>query len=865
VQLLERESVLERLEQLLAEAGMGQGRLVLLGGEAGVGKTALVTEFVRSFGPRARVLVGACDPLATPRPLGPLIDVAAALGGDLQHVLDQVGDRDRVFRTFLGELTSPPSPKLVVLEDVHWADDATLDLLRFVGRRIGDTRGLVIATYRDDEVGPLHPLRTVLGDVATAPAVRRMSLSALSEAAVRTLSIGSPLDPAVLFQRTGGNPFFVTEVLAAGAAEPIPTNVRDAVLARVARLSLRGRGALDAAAVIGPRIEAWLLAEVIGDADAADECVTRGVLQHESTGFAFRHELARQAVLEAVPPARRVALHSRTLAALRANPDSAQEIARLAHHAEAAADRQAVLEYATAAARQASTLGAHHQAAAQYGRALRFADALVPPERAALLDRFAEEISMSESPPRAIDARRAALTIWRAEGDSLRVGETLSKIAGHLVINGQNVDAEATLRAALDVLEQLPPSRALGVAYAQGANMRMLNRDNPEAVEWADRAIDLAQRFDDVESIIRAHNAAGAAMLLDGDERGRERLELSLNLAKEARLDRHIINGWTNLGSVAGELYQFPLADKYFASGMAFVVERDLDHSRMYILAWQALSHLYQGRWNEAADAAREVLSRPSVAAISRIMALIALGRLRARRGDPDVWPALDEALQLASQTQTLQRLGPAHAARAEAAWLMGDTARAEHEARAAWDLAVRHRHAWHMGELGYWRWKIGWKVGDAPPSGTAEPFALQMAGDWCGAAKAWSELSCPYESARALSESDDDAALRDALANLEYLGARPMMAIVSRRLRERGAKGVVRGPRVSTRAHPAGLTTREAEILDLIAEGLRNAEIAERLYLSTKTVDHHVSSILAKLGVRTRTEAARYQRKVDS
>jgi hypothetical protein len=199
-------------------------------------------------------------------------------------------------------------------------------------------------------------------------------------------------------------------------------------------------------------------------------------------------------------------------------------------------------------------------------------------------------------------------------------------------------------------------------------------------------------------------------------------------------LDGMAIHAWVNLGSVAGELYEFPLADGYFAEGIAYAAERDLDHSRLYMLAWQALSHLYQGHWILASDAALEVLAQPNVAAISRIMALVALGRLRARRGDPDVWPVLDEVLELSKRTGTLQRLAPTHAARAEAAWLAGDVDRTRDEANAVWSLATHHRHAWHIGELGYWRWRTADL--DAPPADAAEPFARQIAGDWSTAAE---------------------------------------------------------------------------------------------------------------------------------
>ena len=283
-----------------------------------------------------RVLIGACDPLATPRPLGPIVDIAASLGGDLERALDNAAASAIVCFVRCCASCRRTRPTVLVLEDVHWADEATLDLLRFVGRRVGDTRGLVVATFRDDEVGPDAPAarrhgrprdgaRGAPNDAADAV---RGSRSALVE--------GSGLNADELFRQTGGNPFFVTEVLASSAAEPIPSTVRDAVLARAGRLSAAGRAALDAAAVIGPRVEDWLLTEIVGAPSAADECVARGVLLHEPHGFAFRHELARQAVLEAMPPARQTHPPSRACSRRCAvDRRTRATCARLAHHADA--------------------------------------------------------------------------------------------------------------------------------------------------------------------------------------------------------------------------------------------------------------------------------------------------------------------------------------------------------------------------------------------------------------------------------------------------------------------------------------------------------------------------------------------------
>lgn len=857
MELLERDPFLLELAGFLGAAAGGLGRLVFVAGEAGVGKTVLVEEFSRTVLPEARVLRGACDPLSTPRPLGPLVDIARLVGGELDRLLREAGQRHDVFGAFLSLLAHSPEPALIVIEDVHWADEATLDLLRFIGRRVATVPALIVATYRNDEVGPQHPLRIVLGDLATSSAIRRVTIPPLSASSVGLLAEGSDLDPVALHERTGGNAFFVTEVLAVGESG-IPSTVRDAVLARAARLSDAARSVLDVAAVVGSSGEAWLLSTVAGPAmDAVDECVAMGVLRQQSdgSGFSFRHEIARETILGAVPIQRRTRLHHEILTALE-TASSDDLLARLAHHAEEAGSREAVLRYAPKAARRAATLNAHREAAAQFARALRFADQMSPTERAELREEYAEECFSVDLIEEAIAALQEAAGIWRAANQPLREGRDLSELAPLFVHAGRNAEGEQAIRVALDLLQPLSPGKELARAYAIQSSLRMLNRDNDEAIIWGERAIKLGERLGYVRTIVNGYNTVGSAMLVSGDNNGIAFLERSLELAQESGLDASVSMAYANLGSGTGEMYQFALAERSLEEGIAFCAERDLDNSRFYMTAWQALCHFYQGRWSDAAEVATSVTRRPAVAAISRIMALLALGRVRARRGDPDVWNALDEAFELAGKTATLQRIGPVRAARAEAAWLAGDRDRTVREARASYDLALHHRHPWHTGELAYWLWRAD-ELAEAPAC-AAEPFALQIAGKWAEAAQAWQELNCPYEAARALADSDDEAALKAALAEFERLGAVPMATIVTRRMRDLGVRGIPRGPRPQTLANPAGLTPREIEVLALIVEGLRNAEIAKRLYLSPKTVDHHVSAVLAKLGVHSRTEAAR-------
>jgi predicted ATPase len=429
MELLERGAFLASLDDRLTAARGGEGCMVLLGGEAGIGKTALARAFCDRHAGDARVLWGACDALRTPRPLAPLLDIGREAGGELAGLVTAEPSRHRLFSAFLDLLGSAGRPVVAVIEDAHWADEATLDLLVYLGRRVGDTAAVLLVTYRDDEVGPGHPLRTVVGDLATARWVHRLSVPALSREAVAALAGPRGVDAERLHRVTGGNPFFVTEVLDTPGGE-VPPTVRDAVLARAARLPAAARATLDAAAVVPDRVELALLEAVAGAGAATiDECLAAGMLRADGRSVRFRHELARLAVERAVPVARRVELHRRTFDRLAA---AGAEPARLAYHAEEAGLPAAVLEHATAAGEQAAALGAHREAVDHYARALRFAEGLAVGPLAELLERYAVECGQTDRPQDALDAAERALACWRGEGDRDREGALLARRSQYL-------------------------------------------------------------------------------------------------------------------------------------------------------------------------------------------------------------------------------------------------------------------------------------------------------------------------------------------------------------------------------------------------------------------------------------------------
>jgi DNA-binding CsgD family transcriptional regulator len=849
--LLEREAYLEMLEAALREANAGSGQVALVSGEAGIGKSSLVNTFTARLKSPLRALWGACDALFTPHPLGPLHDIAAQAGPAFAAHLNQGSDWLTVARTFLTDLGRRPA--VVVLEDVHWADTATLDLLKYLGRRIWQTDTLLILTYRDDELHPAHPLQLVLGDLSTTAPLHRLSLTGLSLEAVRALAEGREVDPVALHRLTNGNPFFVTEVLACGQGG-IPATVRDAVLARAGRLSPAGQAVLEAAAVIGLRVEPWLLAEVAGsDAGAVEECLTVGVLESPGDMLAFRHELARQVILEATSPPRRLALHRLALASLAGTAAAEHDPDRLAHHAEAAGDAEAVLKYAPAAAVQAIAADAHREAAAQYARALRFAGGLPDDERAQLLEAHAAECGAIGQNEKAVELLREAAEIRRRAGKPIREGHNLSKQAQYLARAGRAREARRVNRQAIEILATRPPSPQLAWAYGLQSGLHMDNRDIDKAVAWGKKARAQAEWLQDVEVLATNYIGLGSALMVAGDEQGQRYLERSIAMAREARLDPVAALAITNLVASAAETFQFRLADRHVVDGLNFCREREYDYYHARLLAWQALSHLHQGRWDEAAAVASALDQQPNGAA-ARIEALVVMALVQARRGQPGDTAMLDEALALAAPNGLLQDLALVRAARAEAAWLAGNEELALVEARAVYDLALRRGHAWFAGALAVWCWRAGDSLSTPPWIPT--PFARQIEGDWRGAAAAWGELGCPYARAQALADGDEAAQLT-ALAIFDELGAAPAARLVRQRLQAAGVQGVPRGPRRATQANPLGLTPRQMEVLALLAEGLSNRQIADRLSISRRTAEHHVAAILARLEVASRSEAA--------
>lgn len=851
--LLERGHVLGVLASAWDDATAGNGSVVLVTGEAGIGKTSVARAFREAVERRsARVLAGACDDLHTARAFGPLRDAAAESGGPLAEAL-AAGGGEAVFDAALAELHASP-PTLLLIEDLHWSDDATLDVLAFLARRIETAEAMIVITIRDGAAPGFHPVHRWLGSLAGLP-VRKLRLQPLTFDAVAHLAAGTGRDAAALYRLTGGNPFFVSEALASAAGDEVPTTVADAVLARVRTLEPECLDAIERLSVV-PKVVEFELAEALlgsrmGDLAGAEES---GIIDVGDSSLAFRHEIARRAVEASLSGLRRRSLHRNVIAALQAQPRP--DPARLVHHGLAGNDSGTVLRYAAQAGRESAVAGSHRQALAHFEAALRYIDALDAVEAARLLDDYAWELYNAHRFDEAVETASDAVARFVDAGDQVLLGEARVRLSRHLYMRGDTAEAMAVARDALAGLEQTGSLTATAYAVMNYGAVLALAGDSDEAVDVLARAHQLASQSGRVDLVELCLNYQALAQPDRTEDERIATLRTSLRLALDHSHFEHAARAYTNLTELLYRNSRFDELDRCLAEALPFTTERGFGSHAYNLEVHRSLLRMRRGDWTSALRELTAIVDRPENPGMLHVYSVPTRARLLARCGAAVPAESFLAAWQSAVEQGSLLAVSFAGAALAEYAWLTRRTDLAEF-AFSGWLAHARRPGAgpaW--GEVLRYCMRAGVDTSAVVLDDVPDIWAAGLRGDWETAAITWELVGDPYERALELADSGVPEKSREGLAILDSLGAEAASAAVRALLKDRGIVAVPRGPQSWTRAHPAGLTARQADVLDLVAEGLTNAEIAERLFLSVRTVDHHVSSILGKLGVATRRDA---------
>ncbi|WP_285031723.1 LuxR family transcriptional regulator [Mycolicibacterium sp. lyk4-40-TYG-92] len=846
--LVERDGVLGWLDGRLQAAAAGSGCVAVVSGEAGIGKSAVVTAFVAALPVSVRVFYSACDPLSTPVPLGPVLELrdALSLSGAVRvaTALDNPHGPAAVPEAVVAALADS-GPAVWLIEDVHWADAATLDVLRYLISRIATIPLLLVLTHRVEGIGREHQLSEFLADIAESHASGRTELEPLTRDGVVTLAASRPgFDVDRLHEATGGIPLLVVESLAAGRYGVVPQTISDHVIGRLARLGPSARAVIDSVAVLGSDATVDVLAAMVdGAASELPACVTAGVLQRTGHVVGFRHELTRQAVLETIPTFGRRRLHASALAALTACGQECS-LAHLAFHAEEAGDADAVLRYATQAAERAMRLGAFAQAAEQYARAIRHSHGQPADARAAWLESQARAVYMSGQVVAAAELIGKAIALRRETGDALREGDDHRWLSHWLFAGAPLAQVSEAAHTAVRILEPLGPTAELAGAYANAAQLCCVVFDHDSAVDYATKAAAIGQQLDVVAEVAWAESFAALSAVLAGN--GWDEFDARWAVARddprtvEAAAVGGVVACW-----FATARYELDRADSYLTVTAEFCRDHNLTGLGYFTRGIGTTQLLHRGRYADAAAVAHAVLARTGLPPVFRLRPLVVLALVYARTGQHDaVGPLLDEALD-GLDPSLVYLTGTVLVARIEAAWLAGDHRRAREEARRALAALPPRADAGTRGQVTAWAAIAG--VSSAPlPRSEDRQYALQIDQQWAAAAAEWRDRGCAYEAAIAAIHSDTPELAAAAIAELHSLGAHGAVDRARQHRRRRHQ-------RRSTQEHPFGLTAREQQVATLLAERHTDKQIAEILVISRKTVSHHVASVLTKLGVTNR------------
>jgi DNA-binding CsgD family transcriptional regulator/tetratricopeptide (TPR) repeat protein len=843
VGLLERDTELDVLRRAARDAASGSGAGVVLSGEPGAGKSVLVETAYREMH-GCRLLRGVCDPLSTPRPLGPFRDLSRVsgikplLGGtdvSLAQACDTVYDALRA------------DPTVLVVEDLHWVDGASAEVLRFLARRLDSLPLALVLTYRDAEITAQHSARPLLGDIASMERLTSLRLAPLSVAAVGVLLEGTGLRPAEVHALTGGNPFYVTEV-AKDPDRPLPASVRDAVLSRTADVQQDDFEVLQLAATAPDRLDDRVLPALGVDLPTLRRLHGTGLLLRDRGGLVFRHELARIAVESTIPAGGAAPLHARLLDALEAIEP--RDLAVLTHHAVAARDGRRAAHYARAAAEDAMRTGSHTEAVSFLRTALRHLDDSRSGERAALLTKLGWAEYMTNRLGSAIGTIRSSFPLWQSAGDAAGLSAAHQACAVLEYYNVRSRQAEAHIERATDLARDEFPV-GYGMALATRGYLAFQRSDYAATMRCVEEASRIAEDEENEALALRGAFLGAASALAVEDEGARDRLLDIVDPAVSLGLYELTSTCYSNLVNLDVEQRRLRAADHCLEDSLPLTVEHDIPICHYWQTGVRSRLRLLQGRWSAGLEDAEYVLTGSGMP-LARLWPHVVSGLLGLRRTSDD-GGHLDAAWELADELDEPLRRLPVLSALAERMWLTGraDEHVTDTAVRAVDRLAGAPGSLWAVGDLAVWLCRLGLLT--TPPVDVAVPFHRALTGRHEESAAWWHRAGAVFDEAMARVDSAEPEEQSRGVQLLDLLGATATADRVRLDMRRAGVLQLPHRPRTATLANPAGLTNRQLDVAKLVARGLTNAEIADRLYISPKTADHHVSAVLTKLGVPSR------------
>jgi len=854
MELVERAGFLTILQSHFNDVAKGEGHAVFVSGEAGIGKTSLVRAFCKELTDECNIYQGTCDALFTPRPLAPLYDILLQMHEDVPAISGQIEDRAAFFTQFFHDLKNMRGITMLIIEDIHWADEATLDFIKFLARRITQLRCVFILTYRDNEIHSRHPLRNVLGQLQSG-SFTRIQLPPFSRDAVDRLAKEKGYNGEDVYSISGGNPFYVNEILA-GYSAGIPDNIKDSILSVYNRLDEKTKHIWQVLSVMPTAFDLRSLEKLEPNfIEAIESCLETKILIVDKGSIFFKHELYRRTVESSLSPLLRVALHKKILGLLLESFEENRKIEQIIHHAKNANEYDLVVRYAPVAARQAASVGSHIEATKLYLSAIEYYQGNDEDLLIQFYEAYAYECYLTNQIREAIIYSGKALNIWKKKNHTEKIGNCMRFLSRLWWFDGNRKQAESFGGQAIQALDSLPTSRAKAMAYSNMSQLKMLSDQVEDCMFWGEKAISMAKELNDDEILCHALNNVGDVQIriFSTRKQGIELLQESLNIALKNSYHEHAARAYTNLGHNGMLIKDYALAKKAFDEGIQYCEERNLDSWTMYMLASLARVHFETGSWNDALKIAEDLLKGDYLPPPAKIFALVVVGSIRTRRGEADAYPLLNEAKSKAMQTMELQRIVPALSALLEYEWIKGTRCIEEEVINNTISMMNQMGNLYENSEFAFWLKKA--RNQELPLQEVYEGYKLDNLKNVHRAATTWQNAGCPYEEGLALFEGDEDDK-RKAISIIHKLGALAVYEKLKFEMRSSGIKSIPRGLRKSTQENPALLTDRELEVLQLLNEGMQNKEIAARLFISAKTVDHHISAILFKLDVNSRTKA---------